>query len=158
MNGITSNGRHVHCAYLHMYALLSQKTFIIKHKFKDQAVKMSTCWKPSTKSFCLWGPCHRLNLKRWKLAVSKEYLLYKEELKKDISFRNILLFKHSIGILSHSSQTEIICLFICLLSSLQECPFEVGEILRSQETTKRIHGKQDIVQILTSFVGWPQCF
>lgn len=81
--------------------------------------------------------------------MSKEYLLYKEELKK--TFQNILLFKHNIGSLSHSSQTEIICLFIYLLSSLQECPFEVGEILRSQETTKRISGKQDIVQILTLF-------
>ena len=40
--------------------------------------------------------------------------------------------------------------YLCVCS-LQECPFEVGEILRSRETTKRIPGKQDIVQILPSF-------
>ena len=47
-------------------------------------------------------------------------------------------------------QKVFVCLFVCFLP-YKNAPFEVGEILRSRETTKRIPGKQDIVQILTSF-------
>ena len=78
----------------------------------------------------------------------KEHSLCKGELKKGFLFRSVLFF---LNIVLEVLATAIRQKFVCLFLPCKNAPLKLEKFQEVRKTVKRILGKQDNVQILTSF-------